>query len=99
MSSEDVLLKMIPITASTGWRNVDIVRGVPQGSVLDPLKLYLYLLPLGAILKYHGIGYHIHADDTQLYILFKCNNPLTSLPKLKNCIYDMLMMCLDQDQD
>ena len=34
--------------------------GVPQGSVLGPLKLWLYLLPLGAILKYHGIGYHIY---------------------------------------
>ena len=37
----------------------NIVCGVPQGSVLGPFKLCLYLLPLGAILKYHGIGYHI----------------------------------------
>ena len=67
----------------------NIVCGVPQGSVLGPLKLCLYLLPLGAILKYHGIGYHICADDTQLYISFKCNNPLASLPKLNNCISDI----------
>ena len=65
------------------------MNGVPQGSVLGPLKLCLYLLPLGAILKYHGICYHIYADDTQLYISFKCNNPLASLPKLNNCIYDI----------
>ena len=67
----------------------NIVCGVPQGSVLGPLKFCLYLLPLGAILKYHGIGYHIYSDDTQLYILFKCNNPLASLPKLSNCISDI----------
>ena len=36
----------------------NIVCGVPQGSILCALKLCLYLLPLGAILKYHGIGYH-----------------------------------------
>ena len=67
----------------------NIVCGVTQGSVLGPLKLCLYLLPLGAILKYHGIVYHIYADDTQLYISFKCNNPLASLPKLNNCISDI----------
>ena len=67
----------------------NIVCGVPQGSVLCPLKFCLYLFPWGAILKYHGIGYHIYADDTQLYISFKCNNPLASLPKLNNCISDI----------
>ena len=38
---------------------LSIICGVPQGSVLGRLKLYLYLLPLSAILKYHKIGYHI----------------------------------------
>ena len=34
----------------------------------------LYLLPMSAILKYHKIGYHVYADDTQLS--FKCKQPL-----------------------
>ena len=67
----------------------NIVCWVPQGSVLGPLKFCLYLLPLRAILKYRGIGYHIYADDTQLYISFQCNNHLASLPKLNNCISDI----------
>ena len=42
----------------SGVANIEC--GVPQGSVLCHLKLCLHLLPLGAILKYHGIGYHIY---------------------------------------
>ena len=66
-----------------------IICGVPQGSVLGTLKFCLYLLPLCSILKHHNIGYHIYADDTQLYISFKCNDPLATLPKLNSCISDI----------
>ena len=44
----------------------NMVSGVPQGSVEEPLKLCLYVLPLSATLMYHKIGYHIYADDIQL---------------------------------
>ena len=53
------------------------------------MKFCLYLLPLGAILRHHNIGYHIYADDTQLYISFKCRDPLESLTKLNMCISDI----------
>ena len=65
------------------------ICGVPQGSVLGPLKFCLYLLPLYSILKHHNMGYHIYANDTQLYISFKCNDPLATLPKLNSCISDI----------
>ena len=66
-----------------------LLYGVPQGSVLGPMKFCLYLLPLGAILRHHNISYHIYADDAQLYISFKCKDPLESLTKLNMCISDI----------
>ena len=47
---------------------------VPQGSVLGPFKF-----PLSAILMYHKIGHHVYADDTLLYISFKCKQPLEAI--------------------
>ena len=49
----------------------------------------MYLLPLSAILRYHDIGYHVYADDTQLYVSFKCKQPLEAISKLNSCLADI----------
>ena len=45
--------------------------GLPQGSVLGPILYLVCTSPLGAILRRHGVRFHMYADGTQLYLDMK----------------------------
>ena len=66
--------------------------GLPQGSIVGPIGYSIYTLPVGDIIRYHGINYHLYADDIQLYISFDPKTPGAldnALVKLQNCISDI----------
>ena len=66
------------------------MRGSPRVSFgsLEVLPVG-YMLPLSAILRFHKIGYHVYADDIQIYVSFKCDDPSQALDKSNVCISDI----------
>ncbi len=61
--------------------------GVPQGSVLGPLLLMLYMLTLGNSIRKYVVSFHCYADDNQHYI--------SSLPSETNQIEKLMEGIVD----
>ena len=72
------------ICEESKWKHCNLSVGLPQGLVLGPRLLAMYMLPLGDIISSYGISFPCYADDTQIYIPIGSNN--SSQIQVESCL-------------
>ena len=63
--------------------------GVPQGSVLGPLRFTIYIKPLSAAVDSHSIMHHSFADDVQIQMSAPSDRISELLRSMQSCMSDV----------
>ncbi len=80
--------QFVAVNEEVSYRS-QVQYGVHQASVLGPLLFTRhYMLPLGNIIRKHGVSFHCHADDTLLCISSRPGET-HQIEKLMECIVDI----------
>ena len=66
-----------------------VLSGVPQGSVIGPILLSMYIKPLSAIIDSHSTMHHSFADDLQLQMSAPPDEIYELLHSMQSCICDV----------
>ena len=64
-----------PMSGGSRSAFVLLESGIPQGSVLGPILLTIYTVPIGDICRRHQVEFHLYMDDTQIYFSFRPSKP------------------------
>ena len=71
---------------------VDLLFGVPQGSVLGPKFFIVYTAPIADICRRHDVSVHMYADDTQVFLsfdLYDRTQETAALRRVEACISEI----------
>ena len=89
-------LQMIKVNGVTSKPKLLDCR-VPHGSVLGPILFTIYTASLGQLLRQLDVQYHLYADDSQLWVIFKPPERDTAIGQMEKCIVSVQKWMLSHE--